>query len=143
MKEFNLKHDLKDKGERVEFSTGMIREPNSGRGRYDLISPIMLKRLSILYERGAEKYTQKDQSGNIISSGERNWEKGGSFSRFLNSAIRHTMQYLEGHRDEDHLVQAIWNLTAVIHLTEMIDRGLIDPKLNDLPNFLPQEKVNE
>ena len=135
-----MSHDLKDKGERVEFTTGMVREPNGGRGRYDLISPIMLKRLAILYERGAEKYTKKDETGNIISSGERNWEKGGSFSRFLNSAIRHIQQYLEGYRDEDHLVQGIWNLTSVIHLTEMIDRGVLPKELDDLPNYLVEEK---
>lgn len=134
-----MSHDLKDKGERVEFTTGMVREPNDGRGRYDLISPIMLKRLAILYERGAKKYTRIDDNGKEIS-GDRNWEKGGSFSRFLNSAIRHTMQYLEGYRDEDHLIQAIWNLTSVVHLTEMIDRGELPKELDDLPNYLIEEK---
>ena len=135
-----MSHDLKDKGERVEFTTGMIREPNDGRGRYDLISPIMLRRLAILYERGAEKYTKKDETGNVISSGERNWEKGGKLSRFLNSAIRHIQQYLEGYRDEDHIIQAIWNLTSIVHITEMIERDVLPKELDDLPNYLIEEK---
>lgn len=135
-----MSHDLKDKGDRFSYSTGMVREPNIGRGRYDLISPIMLKRLAILYEKGAIKYTKKDEDGNIIVNGERNWEKGGRLSRFLNSAIRHTQQYLEGYRDEDHIIQAIWNLTSVVHILEMIDRGVLPEELNDLPNYLVEEK---
>ena len=117
-------HILKDGGEREVNETGYLREPNSGRGRYELISPIMLRRLAILYERGAEKYDS------------RNWEKGGKLSRFLNSALRHTLQYLEGYRDEDHLIQAIWNLTCIVHIEEMIKRGELPAEFDDLPNFL-------
>lgn len=117
-------HILKDGGEREVNETGYLREPNSGRGRYELISPIMLRRLAILYERGAEKYDS------------RNWEKGGKLSRFLNSALRHTLQYLEGYRDEDHLIQAIWNLTCIVHIEEMIKRGKLPAEFDDLPNFL-------
>jgi hypothetical protein len=119
---------MKDNGEREASTTGYLREPNSGRGRYDLVSPIALKRIAVVYERGADKY------------GDRNWEKGGNISRFLNSSIRHTQQFIEGLRDEDHLAQAAWNLMSVIHILECIDRGLLPPEFNDLSSFIPEEK---
>ena len=76
-------------------------------------------------ENGAKKY------------GDRNWEKGQPQSRFLDSAIRHLMKYLEGHRDEDHLAAARWNIGGMIHVEEMIGRGLLPGELADLPNYLP------
>jgi hypothetical protein len=116
-------HGLSDSGQRESFSTGMIREPNLMRGRFDLISPIAMKALAIHYERGAVKYS------------ERNWEKGGFFSRHLNSAIRHCFDYLEGCRKEDHLSAAVWNLFCIIHHTVMIERKLRPKELNDLPTY--------
>lgn len=118
---------LKDGGEREASTTGYLREPNGGRGRYDLVSPIALKRIAVVYERGADKY------------GDRNWEKGGPISRFLNSSLRHTQQYIEGLRDEDHLAQAAWNLMAVIHILECIDRGLLPPEYDDLSSFIKKD----
>lgn len=117
-------YTLKDGGERQAEATGLLREPNGGRGRYDLLSPLVLRRLSVIYERGADKY------------GDRNWEKGGKLSRFICSALRHTFQYLEGMRDEDHAAQALWNIAAIIHVEEMIKRGLMPAELDDLPNFV-------
>ena len=117
-------HELKDSGERQTFETGAIREPNLGRGRYDLISPIALKALAIHYERGADKYD------------ERNWEKGLPLSRHLNSAMRHLQNYLEGDRSEDHLSACVWNCFCIMHDMVMIERGLLPKSLDDLPNFL-------
>ena len=118
------KPDLKDGGERITSPTGMIREPETDRGRFDLMSPIFLRRLAVLYERGALKYA------------ERNWEKGMSLSRFFNSAMRHMNQYQEGHRDEDHLIQAAWNLSCIVHLLVMIERGKVPREFDDFPNYL-------
>lgn len=60
-------------------------------------------------------------------------------SRFLDSAIRHLYKHLEGHRDEDHLAAAMWNLHGMIHTEEMVGRGLLPAELNDLPNYLPPD----
>jgi hypothetical protein len=117
-------HALKDGGERETCSSGMMREPENDRGRFDLISPIFLRRLAVLYERGALKYA------------DRNWEKGMPFSRFFNSAMRHMNQFQEGHRDEDHLIQAAWNLSCIVHLLVMIERGKVPKEFNDFPNYL-------
>ena len=65
------KYITKDSGKKQEFSTGAHRDSNIGKGRYDLIPPISLKRLADVYERGADKY------------GARNWEKGMHEHAFL------------------------------------------------------------
>jgi len=114
-------HVLKDSGEREVFSTGSRRDTRAGKGRYDLMSPSALRRLALVYERGAEKY------------GDRNWEKGQSMSRCMDSALRHLLQRLDGHLDEDHLAQAAWNILACIHFEEKVAVGELPPELADLP----------
>jgi hypothetical protein len=114
---------LHDSGEREHFATGANRDVRHGKGRFDLISPIALARLAQLYEKGGKKYA------------DRNWEQGIPLCRSLDSALRHINQFLEGRRDEDHLVAAVWNLFAVIHTEEMIRRGHLPPELNDLPDY--------
>lgn len=101
--EYQTKHD--DKAT-MFYENGVKRSDRTGKGRYDLISPFALERLAKVYERGA------------ISKGPRNWEAGFEWSRCLDSACRHINQYRMGHRDEDHIVQAIWNLFALVHFEE-------------------------
>lgn len=108
-----LNYGMKDSGERENFESGAVRDRRDGKGRFDLISPFALKRLALVYEKGAKKYA------------DRNWEKGIPASRCLDSALRHLNQYLAGHKDEDHLAQCAFNIFAVMHfeevLPEMID----------------------
>jgi hypothetical protein len=125
--EFDKVHDS---GQRRRFSTGSVRDVRAGKGRFDLISPIALSRLARHYENGAAKYA------------ERNWEKGQNLSAYIDSAVRHLVCYLEGHRDEDHLAAAVWNVCSLIHTEEMINRGLLPRELNDLPNYVPPEPVD-
>jgi hypothetical protein len=106
----------KDSGNRESYEDGAVRDVRSGKGRYDLLSPIFIARLAGVLERGAAKYA------------DRNWEKGIPMSRCADSALRHMFQYLGGARDEDHLAQAAWNLMAMIHFEET------RPDLNDMPN---------
>lgn len=109
------------------FESGAKRDNNSGKGAYSLISPFALERLAQVYERG------------IIQKGARNWEKGINFSRCLESASRHINQYEMGLQDEDHLIQAVWNLFAVAHFEELIKRGILPKELNDLPDYTSKE----
>jgi hypothetical protein len=97
---------LKDSGKREEFATGAVRDRREGKGRFDLLPLEGIRRLAEVFERGCEKY------------GERNWEQGMPVARYLDSALRHTLQYLDGHADEDHLGQAAWNLIAAITTEE-------------------------
>lgn len=106
-----------DSGQRESFPSGMVRDVRHGKGRFDLVTPIGLRRLAQVYERGAAKYD------------DRNWEKGSPLSRFIDSAERHINDYKCGLRDEDHLAQASWNLFAVMHLEAT------RPELQDMPTY--------
>ena len=114
---------MKDSGERDIYEGGAQRDKQEGRGRYDLISPIALERLALVYEEGAK------------GKGERNWEDGVPLSRYINSALRHIQQYLRGMRDEDHITQAAWNLFGLIHTEDQCNYGNLPQGLCDLPNY--------
>lgn len=196
-------HGLKDSGERQTFDTGAIREPNLGRGRYDLISPIALRKLAMYWSgivtyyevnhlnmamKALQDFLEGERHIDCLSAcayhcfnmiakenpgilgpdvtsddtvirydmlpvkalkalaihyergigkySERNWEKGLSLSRHLNSAMRHLQNYLEGDRVEDHLSACVWNVFCIQHNFEMISRGILPISLNDLPNYL-------
>jgi hypothetical protein len=118
---FKSDFTVKDSGKREEFPSGMVRDVRDDKGRYDLITPFGLKRLALIYERGARKYAA------------RNWEKGAPFSRFIDSALRHIEQFKAGMKDEDHLAHAAWNLMAVMHLQQTM------PELDDMPHYLDGE----
>ena len=122
---------VKDSGARQKFSTGAVRDIQNGKGRYDLISPIFLRRLAKHYENGAVKY------------GDRNWEKGIPIGRFLDSASRHINEYREGMRDEDHLAAAAWNIACIIHTEEMIERGLLPKELMNIPSYMSTKETDE
>jgi len=117
---------LKDSGKREAFATGSVRDTREGKGRYDLLSPIVMLRDAQHMENGARKY------------GERNYELGQPLGRYVDSAMRHIQRFLEGHRDEDHLAAARWNIGALMHTEEMVKRGRLPVELNDLPNYLPK-----
>lgn len=119
---------VKDSGNHQSFTTGSVRDTREGKGRFDLISPIALSRIAKHLENGAKKY------------GDRNWELGQPMSRFFDSAVRHLYKYLEGHRDEDHLSAAVWNVQAMIHVEEMVRRGKLESGLNDMPDYTSPTK---
>jgi hypothetical protein len=111
---------VNDSGQRRETVTGAVRDRQQGKGRYDLITPIGLRRLALHYENGARKY--KD----------RNWEKGMPLSWFLDSAIRHMFDYLAGDRSEDHLAAVAWNALGFIHIEQLIRDNKLPKELDDL-----------
>jgi len=119
-----------DSGVRQDFNTGSVRDTRDGKGRFDLISPIALKRLAVHFENGAKKY------------GVRNWEKGQPIMRYCDSAIRHLYSFIEGDRAEDHLAAAMWNVHCMIHTEEMVNRGILPKELNDIPDgFLNKNAI--
>lgn len=89
------------------FPTGAVRGTDGDGERFDLISPIALRRLARVYALGASRY------------GERNWEKGLPVSNLVNHAVRHIYLYLQGDGSEDHLAHAVWNLAAAMHMEEL------------------------
>lgn len=116
---------IDDCGERISYGENMaIREPTTGKGRYDLISPFATRRLAEWYELGQQKYAP------------RNWEKGMPFSRYIDSAKRHIDKFIMGMNDEDHLSAAAWNIFAIMHHQE-----LKQFHLDDMPHYLDKEEV--
>lgn len=108
----------KDSGKREEFSTGMRRDTQDDKPRYDLVDYAFLKRWAELMARGAKKY------------GENNWKKAATIeelTRFRASAIRHMFQYLEGDRTEDHAAAVAFNLAGA---------EMVEEKMKKAPNGL-------
>ncbi len=102
--------ETKDSGERAKYDSGMVRDTDKGKARFDLIFPEgvpykeqIITRFAKLMARGAEKYTQ------------RNWEQARGkeeMDRFKSSALRHMMQWFNGELDEDHAVAVFFNIMA-------------------------------
>lgn len=116
----------KDSGQRQEFATGAVRDIQTGKGRFDLITPVGERRLAVRYEEGAKKY------------GDRNWQKGIPIGRCLDSAKRHISQYIEGDTSEDHLAAAAWNLFTAMHMEEKVF-GMQD--LDTRPDYIRSKEV--
>lgn len=100
--------ETKDSGKREEYSTGMRRDVQEDKPRFDLLVPecipyeeTLLYRWAMLMTRGAKKY------------GERNWEKAATTIeqvRFKASAARHFFAWLSGKEDEDHGTAVAFNI---------------------------------
>jgi hypothetical protein len=95
-----------EQNNQVKFSTGAIRSNDAESARYDLITPIGLRRLAERYALGSKKY------------GDFNWEKGMPINDLLNHALSHINQFLSGDRSDDHLAGAAWGLMASMHSQE-------------------------
>lgn len=111
----------KDSGKREEFPTGMKRDTQDDKPRYDLLDRPFLKRWAELMARGAKKY------------GENNWRKAATeeeLTRFKASAIRHLFQYLEGDKSEDHCVAVAFNLAGAEMVEAKLKEGTINPAMN-------------
>lgn len=90
----------------TQYATGAVRSDDREEVRYDLISPIGLRRVAEACHEGAQKY------------GDFNWEKGMPVADLLNHAIAHVYAFLAGDQAEDHLGHAAWNLLAACHSQE-------------------------
>jgi len=88
------------------FEGGATRSDSRGKGRFDLIPYGPLKRLALRYEEGG------------IEHGDNNWKNGQPRERILAAAVRHTYQWADGERDEDHLAAAAWNIFALMYFED-------------------------
>lgn len=98
----------RDSGAREEFLSGMYRDTQEDKARFDLMylegvpyEEQPLTRFADLLARGAKKYTARNWE---LAEGEEELE------RFKASALRHLTQYLCGDRVEDHQAAVIFNL---------------------------------
>lgn len=116
--------ETKDSGERQQYLSGMRRDIQNGKPRFDLLltdglpyEEQFITRFASLLERGASKY------------GERNWQLANSpdeLSRFRASALRHMMQWATGERDEDHAAAVAFNLMAFEYVKWKLENGSND-----------------
>ena len=122
----------KDSGDRRSFITGSVRDRAAGKGRFDLIPTLPLRRLAGLYERGAIKY------------GDRNWQQGQPLmSSYIDSASRHLNSLIAGEPTEDHAIAVCWNMFAYIYTLNEIEAGRLPKELDDRPPPEPQFAVRE
>lgn len=105
---------IKDSGQRSEFPTGAVRDMSEGKGRMDLLCWNAIMEVSKHCEEGAKKY------------GENNVDKGIPMHSLADSAMRHMAKFIAGHKDEDHLRAAAWNILWALEFRET------RPELNDL-----------
>ena len=107
----NKKFITKDSGKRQEYASGMRRDLQEGKPRYDLIEPVFLKEWADLMARGAEKY------------GENNWKLACSeeeLKRFKASAFRHFMSWMNNEYDEAHHVAVAFNIAAAEYVKKQL-----------------------
>jgi len=82
--------------------------------RYDLIPAEPLRLLARHFGVGAEKYTERDEMGNIIHDGENNWRRGYDWSLSFAALNRHLWQFWSG-EDIDaetgtpHIIAVAWH----------------------------------
>lgn len=111
---------LADSGARKAYPTGALREPGKDLEAFWMIPYEPLRRLAVVYGKGAIKYAP------------RNWQKGLPLSSFLNSAQRHLSKLAEGRRDEDHASMAAWNLFGYTWTLVEIAAGRLPETLCDI-----------
>jgi hypothetical protein len=112
--------ETKDSGQHEQYESGMRRDSNAGKPRFDLIrtklqpyEEQMITRYANLLARGAAKYDP------------RNWEDGDSeaeLDRAKESLLRHVEQLIAGETDEDHAAAVWFNTQAVEYFKWRIAR---------------------
>ncbi len=91
----------------IRYESGASRGADAEGTRYDLITPIGLRRLAERYALGAKNH------------GDRNWEAGFPKGVVMNHLLRHIELYRAGDRSDDHLAAAAWGLFALMHFSEV------------------------
>ena len=109
---------IKDSGERVEFASGMVRDVDKNKPRYNrcLAGP-MFKRWAEHLHKGSKEYPD-------VSPGVANWTLAcgeEELQRFKESALGHVIDWLMGKTDEDHAAAAIFNINGAEYVKEVID----------------------
>lgn len=117
------------------------RRYNKGKLRYELISTIALEEIAKVYTIGAEKYTIRDELGNIVEDGSNNWRNGLYWMDCIASTKRHIEKFMKGiDVDEEtntlHLANACWNLMTIIDFYKSFPQGDDRPK-----RFLKQPHI--
>lgn len=109
---------IKDSGERQVFTSGMVRDVETGKEQYHRVleGPMLLRWVRHL-TKGATKYPDSPD-------GSANWTKAHEeleYRRFKRSALRHFMQWYRGDVDEDHGAAVYFNINGAEHVKEKLN----------------------
>ena len=121
--------EIKDSGDRTEFSTGAVRDMHEGKGRMDLLPWHAIIEVSKHCEAGARKY------------GEHNVDRGIPVHSLMDSGLRHAAKHLTGEKDERHLVAACWNLLWALEM-ELTRPDMVDVPWTPLRQLIKNMAAN-
>lgn len=112
----------KDSGERRGFASGMRRDIQASKERFDLLTPknvpyhhTMVYRDAMLATRGAQKYEPRNNE--LACTQE-------ELDSFLESACRHFEKWKAGMDEEDEAAAARWNIRQYEETMWRIENGL-------------------
>ena len=111
----NEKFEIKDSGERQQFTSGMVRDTQDNKTDFSrVLDGPMLDRWAAHLTKGEKKYPD-------IGLGVPNWTLASGEAelvRFKKSAIRHFIQWYRGDRDEDHAAAIFFNVNGAEFVRE-------------------------
>lgn len=118
------------------------RRYNNGKNRMALFPAWAYEQICKVYTKGADKYTIKDDHGNITDSGDNNWMNGMKWSILMNSLERHYNAFKQGkdfdfdsncddcingrcinHTGLYHIAQVAWNAIAILEFYRIYPQG--------------------
>lgn len=163
----------KDSGKRKEFASGMKRDVDDDKPRYDLCDSTLLvdwiyhenipilkkaafvsfsiwadgkipayivcqaivKAEGVTWKEFADRWSELKKRG-ALKYGEHNWKKASGeeeLNRFMASAWRHMIQWLNGETDEDHAAAVFYNIGGYEYVKRKLDQQkLVEQIKNNL-----------
>jgi dATP/dGTP diphosphohydrolase len=101
---------IKDSGERVQYASGSLRDPSTGKIKWSRITfGPMMRRWAQLLTTAEAKYPD-------VAPGQPNFmliETDEEFHRYKESAFRHFMSWFYDETDEDHAAAVFFNINGV------------------------------
>ena len=116
-----------DSGHRRVFPTGAHRDRAAGKGDFSQLPFEPLRRVAVVFELGAAKYTRN------------NWRLGMPLSQHASSALRHSVKAAQGWTDEDHPAMAATNWFFFMETQRMIRDGILPAELDDIEDWLSKD----
>ena len=110
-----MRFDTQAGGEPEVFASGMKRDHQTAKVRYDLaFDGPMFERYAELLTRGAARYEPRNW---MLANGQEELERARA------SAVRHFVQWYRGDVDEDHAAAIWFNVNLAEYVKDRIERG--------------------
>lgn len=116
------KDGFKKSNKLLEGLTGFMKSSTEGKVLWNLLPTESLKRIAVRLTHGAEQY------------GAENWKKGiddpEAIQKIKDALHRHTMQYINNEKDEDHLAAIGCNIMFLMYF-EVMKKEYPYPEVKD------------